>query len=431
MALGRRHRRDAPSFSRFSSLSNGAFRRADPARRASFAIPILLSGASVVLLQPMSYAGVFVFGSVYLQRVSGLRSARRRTRVPPLDARYVVRRGAVDDADRARDRRPPDGHRHGRHDGCRRSDLAPHAAAAPSYWAIFFPATCIGAFGGMLAYQSGMIAGLAHVEDADEGSASAALSFALQLGIGFGVAFGAAAQELAKSNAARAQRRHLSRRWRAACRRILLVVARVWRRMSRRRLGSAPCGNGRNSAAPLRGVRQTAPPNFGQELDGVASWRLCVARSAVFVLTGSGYRRRADCRPFAASGAYGATIASKNSLRRKALRATRCSSGPGTTNEKPRISPPRRTPATSRSRSSRIRSADFTLATQNVDSLHLRAGSHNVLELHGDLREARCTELRRAPPARRDRPSARRNPARLRRSASGRTSSGSASRFRP
>jgi NAD-dependent deacetylase len=35
--------------------------------------------------------------------------------------------------------------------------------------------------------------------------------------------------------------------------------------------------------------------------------------------------------------------------------------------------------------------ADFTLATQNVDSLHLRAGSRNVLELHGDLREARCS----------------------------------------
>jgi NAD-dependent deacetylase len=34
---------------------------------------------------------------------------------------------------------------------------------------------------------------------------------------------------------------------------------------------------------------------------------------------------------------------------------------------------------------------DFTLATQNVDSLHLRAGSSNVLELHGDLRDARCT----------------------------------------
>ena len=32
----------------------------------------------------------------------------------------------------------------------------------------------------------------------------------------------------------------------------------------------------------------------------------------------------------------------------------------------------------------------FTLVTQNVDSLHRRAGSHNVLELHGSLREARC-----------------------------------------
>lgn len=34
---------------------------------------------------------------------------------------------------------------------------------------------------------------------------------------------------------------------------------------------------------------------------------------------------------------------------------------------------------------------DFTLATQNVDSLHLRAGSQRLLELHGSLREARCT----------------------------------------
>jgi NAD-dependent deacetylase len=34
----------------------------------------------------------------------------------------------------------------------------------------------------------------------------------------------------------------------------------------------------------------------------------------------------------------------------------------------------------------------FTLATQNVDSLHQRAGSRNVLELHGDLRRARCSE---------------------------------------
>ncbi len=36
------------------------------------------------------------------------------------------------------------------------------------------------------------------------------------------------------------------------------------------------------------------------------------------------------------------------------------------------------------------RYGDFTLVTQNVDSLHRRAGSHNVVELHGSLREARC-----------------------------------------
>lgn len=33
---------------------------------------------------------------------------------------------------------------------------------------------------------------------------------------------------------------------------------------------------------------------------------------------------------------------------------------------------------------------DFTLATQNVDGLHLRAGSRNVLELHGNIGRNRC-----------------------------------------
>ena len=35
---------------------------------------------------------------------------------------------------------------------------------------------------------------------------------------------------------------------------------------------------------------------------------------------------------------------------------------------------------------------DFLLVTQNVDGLHHRAGSSNVIELHGSLREARCFE---------------------------------------
>jgi NAD-dependent deacetylase len=34
----------------------------------------------------------------------------------------------------------------------------------------------------------------------------------------------------------------------------------------------------------------------------------------------------------------------------------------------------------------------FALITQNVDSLHRRAGSHNVLELHGNICHTRCTQ---------------------------------------
>jgi NAD-dependent deacetylase len=34
---------------------------------------------------------------------------------------------------------------------------------------------------------------------------------------------------------------------------------------------------------------------------------------------------------------------------------------------------------------------DFTLITQNVDGLHRRAGSRNVLELHGDILRTKCS----------------------------------------
>ncbi len=34
----------------------------------------------------------------------------------------------------------------------------------------------------------------------------------------------------------------------------------------------------------------------------------------------------------------------------------------------------------------------FTLITQNVDGLHQRAGSENVIELHGNITRVRCTE---------------------------------------
>ena len=39
--------------------------------------------------------------------------------------------------------------------------------------------------------------------------------------------------------------------------------------------------------------------------------------------------------------------------------------------------------------------SDFTLVTQNVDGLHLVAGSRNVLEIHGSLRQTRCLGCRK------------------------------------
>ena len=37
------------------------------------------------------------------------------------------------------------------------------------------------------------------------------------------------------------------------------------------------------------------------------------------------------------------------------------------------------------------RGAQFTLITQNVDGLHQRAGSRNVVELHGNIRRVKCS----------------------------------------
>jgi MFS family permease len=159
-----------------------------------FTYPDLLSGASVVLLQPMSYAGILVFGSVYVQRLSGY---------DPLAAGLAFMPSTFITAFVA----APLTMRIARAIGVRMLGLTMGVLMlagetmllflqpSSSYWSVLLPATCIGGFSGMLAYQSGMIAGLAHVDDVDEGSASATLSFALQLGIGLGVAFGAAFEE--------------------------------------------------------------------------------------------------------------------------------------------------------------------------------------------------------------------------------------------
>ena len=42
------------------------------------------------------------------------------------------------------------------------------------------------------------------------------------------------------------------------------------------------------------------------------------------------------------------------------------------------------------------RFAEFTLVTQNIDGLHQKAGSRDVVELHGNIWRARCTRCRLA-----------------------------------
>src|SRR5690606_27604809 len=44
----------------------------------------------------------------------------------------------------------------------------------------------------------------------------------------------------------------------------------------------------------------------------------------------------------------------------------------------------------------------FTLITQNVDGLHQRAGSRNVIELHGNLMRFKCSEEGRIVESRND-----------------------------
>ncbi len=164
-----------------------------------FRYPDLLSGSIVVCLQPMSYAGVMVFTSIYAQRVMGYDALMAGLAFMPstIVTSFVAAPLTMPIARRI---------------GVRALGIWSSVVMIggeviflfmhPSspYWASILPGTCIAVFGGMLAYQAGMIAGLAHVEEIDEGSGSATLSFALQLGIGFGVALGAFAEELVAKN---------------------------------------------------------------------------------------------------------------------------------------------------------------------------------------------------------------------------------------
>ncbi len=160
-----------------------------------FHYPDLLSGCTVVLFEVMSFAAVIVFASVYVQQVSHYQPLFAGLAFMPstLLVSFVAAPLTMPIA---------------RAIGVRTMGIVMTIVMiagesillfiepGSSYWARLFPAMMIGSFGSMLSYQAGMIAGLAHVDDADEGCASAAISFALQLGIGLGVALCAAVEAM-------------------------------------------------------------------------------------------------------------------------------------------------------------------------------------------------------------------------------------------
>ena len=74
----------------------------------------------------------------------------------------------------------------------------------------------------------------------------------------------------------------------------------------------------------------------------------------------------------------------------EAYRATRRSSGAGTSTASARRRRLSRTPVTSPSPSSRSCCREVVVITQNIDGLHQRAGSSHVIELHGSMHRFSC-----------------------------------------
>ncbi|MBV8198189.1 MAG: NAD-dependent deacylase [Candidatus Eremiobacteraeota bacterium] len=153
----------------------------------------------------------------------------------------------------------------------------------------------------------------------------------------------------------------------------------------------APCCAGANPAAALRAVRQASPPNFCHVVTVEALIDALRRASSVFVLTGSGISAESGLPTFRGVGGLWRThrveeLASPEGFARDPRLVW--------TWYNERLSAHRRArPNAGHDALARLETVlpDFTLATQNVDSLHLRAGSRNVVELHGHLREARCT----------------------------------------
>jgi NAD-dependent deacetylase len=125
-----------------------------------------------------------------------------------------------------------------------------------------------------------------------------------------------------------------------------------------------------------------------EELNEVAA-RLRAARS-VFVLTGSGISAESGLPTFRGAGGLWRThrveqLASPHGFARDPILVWTWYNERNFAHRRARPNAGHYALATME-----VQLRDFTLATQNVDSLHVRAGSRAVLELHGNLREARC-----------------------------------------
>ena len=115
------------------------------------------------------------------------------------------------------------------------------------------------------------------------------------------------------------------------------------------------------------------------------------------------FRRSRACRRFAAAGIpqSGRVCRSTSSRRRRCSNAICPPCGNGLIIAATSCKRFKPNPAHDEIARWQDRFPEFTLVTQNVDGLHQKAGSRNVVELHGNIWRARCTVCRLAHEIRR------------------------------
>ena len=122
---------------------------------------------------------------------------------------------------------------------------------------------------------------------------------------------------------------------------------------------------------------------------------LIEANQPCVALTGAGASTESGIPDFRSAGGIWAQydpleVASIDGFRRDPARACGSSTAGGSTSSPPRA----RTPRTSRSPQLEERGLLDAVITQNVDGLHTRAGSRDVIEVHGSIATASCPAVR-------------------------------------